>query len=137
MCISKKHSERKRALKVVISNHSDVPLYRQIKDQIKHAILIEELTEGDLLPSIRKFADELQVSVLTIRRVYGELEKEGFIVSQAGLGTFVSTGNIELLRDAKRRVVEKKLAEAIKEARSLQITKEELNTMLDILYEEE
>lgn len=124
-------------LKIIISNNSNVPLYQQIKDQIKDSILKEELAEGDYLPSIRTFANDLQVSVLTIRRVYNELESEGFVVSQAGLGTFVSTGNIELLQDAKRRLVEKKMAELIQTAKSLQITKEDLNSMMDILYEED
>ena len=124
-------------LKIIISNNSNVPLYQQIKDQIKDSILKEELAERDSLPSIRTFANDLQVSVLTIRRVYNELESEGFVVSQAGLGTFVSTGNIELLQDAKRRLIENKMAELIQTAKSLQITKEDLNSMMDILYEED
>lgn len=124
-------------MKIVIKNSSDIPLYQQIKDQIKDSILKEELVEGDSLPSIRAFANDLQVSVLTIRRVYSELESEGFVISQAGLGTFVSTGNIELLKDAKRRLVEEKMVELIQTAKSLQIKKEDLNTMMDILYEEE
>lgn len=124
-------------MKIVIKNSSDIPLYQQIKDQIKDSILKEELVEGDGLPSIRAFANDLQVSVLTIRRVYSELESEGFVISQAGLGTFVSTGNIELLKDAKRRLVEEKMVELIQTAKSLQIKKEDLNTMMDILYEEE
>lgn len=124
-------------MKIVIKNSSDIPLYQQIKDQIKDSILKEELVEGDSLPSIRAFANDLQVSVLTIRRVYSDLESEGFVISQAGLGTFVSTGNIELLKDAKRRLVEEKMVELIQTAKSLQIKKEDLNTMMDILYEEE
>ena len=91
-------------MKILISNTSDSPLYQQIKDQIKDAILKEELVEGDALPSIRAFANDLKVSVLTIRRVYEELEQEGFITSQVGIGTFVSAGNLELLRDSKRRI---------------------------------
>lgn len=124
-------------MKIVLSNSSNQPLYQQIKDQIKEAILKEELTEGAPLPSIRTFANELKVSVLTIRRVYDELEKEGFVTSQVGVGTFVSAGNIELLRDSKRRMVEEKMQEMIGLAKSLSITKEELNEMMDILYEED
>ena len=123
-------------MKIVISNTSENPLYQQIKDQIKDAILREELVEGDALPSIRSFANDLKVSVLTIRRVYDELEKEGFITSQVGIGTFVSTSNIELLRESKRRLVEKKMLDMIQTAKSLNIGKEELNAMMDILYEE-
>ena len=123
-------------MKIVISNTSENPLYQQIKDQIKDAILREDLVEGDALPSIRSFANDLKVSVLTIRRVYDELEKEGFITSQVGIGTFVSTSNIELLRESKRRLVEKKMLDMIQTAKSLNISKEELNAMMDILYEE-
>ena len=122
-------------MKIVISNTSDLPLYQQIKDQIKDAILREELTQGDALPSIRSFANDLKVSVLTIRRVYEELEKEGFVTSQ--VGTFVSAGNLNLLRDSKRRLVEEKMQDMIHTAKSLSITKEELMEMMDILYEEE
>ena len=78
-------------MKVIISNNSDVSLYQQIKDQIKDAIFKEELKAGDPLPSIRSFATDVKVSVLTIRRVYEELEQEGFITSQVGIGTFVAT----------------------------------------------
>ena len=133
-------------MKILISNTSDTPLYQQIKDQIKDAILKdqikdailkEELVEGDALPSIRAFANDLKVSVLTIRRVFEELEQEGFIVSQVGIGTFVSTRNLELLRDSKRRLVEQKMADMIQTAKSLKISKEELNSMMDILYEED
>ena len=108
-----------------------LPIY-----QIKDAILKEELVENDPLPSIRAFANDLKVSVLTIRRVYEELEQEGFVISQVGIGTFVSASNIELLRDSRRRLVEQKMQDMIQTAKALDITKEELNAMMDILYEE-
>lgn len=123
-------------MKILISNSSDKPLYQQIKEQIIDAILKGELTEGNPLPSIRSFANDIKVSVLTIRRVYDELEQEGFTTSQVGLGTFVSTGNLELLRDSKRHMVEHKMQELIDMAKNLNITKDELNAMMDILYEE-
>jgi len=123
-------------MKILISNSSDKPLYQQIKEQIIDAILKGELTEGNPLPSIRSFANDIKVSVLTIRRVYDELEQEGFTTSQVGIGTFVSTGNVELLRDSKRHMVEQKMQELIDTAKTLNITKEELNAMMDILYEE-
>ncbi|EQK71538.1 bacterial regulatory s, gntR family protein [Clostridioides difficile CD90] len=75
-------------MKVLISNTSDKPLYQQIKEQIKEAIFTEELKEGDAMPSIRNFANDLKVSILTIRRVYEELENEGFLTRQVGIGTF-------------------------------------------------
>lgn len=123
-------------MKILISNNSDVPLYQQIKDQLKDAILRQELKQGDMLPSIRTFANELRVSVLTVRRVYDDLEQEGFVVSQVGIGTFVNVGNVELLRDSRRREVEEKMADMIATAKSLDISKEELWQMLEILFEE-
>lgn len=124
-------------MNVIISNTSDKPLYLQIKEQIKEAILKGELQEGDLLPSVRAFANDIGVSVLTTRRVYDELEQEGFAISQAGRGTFVAMGNLELLRDSKRRVVEEDMQKAIHNAKLFGITKEELQKMMDILFEEE
>ena len=123
-------------MKILISNTSDSPLYQQIKEQIIDALLKGELVEGEALPSIRTFANDLKVSVLTIRRVYDDLEKEGFVNSQVRIGTFVSTRNVELLRDSKRRLVEQKMADMIQTAKSLGITQEELNDMMNILYEE-
>ncbi|MBV1821832.1 GntR family transcriptional regulator, partial [Bacteroidales bacterium MSK.15.36] len=122
---------------IVISNTSDKPLYQQIKDQIKEAILTGELKNGELLPSIRNFSSELRVSVLTIRRVYDELEKDGFVSSQAGKGTFVLAGNIDLIKDTRRLMVEDKMTEMVSIAKSMGISKKELIDMMDIIYEEE
>ncbi|MBW9173556.1 GntR family transcriptional regulator [Clostridium estertheticum] len=124
-------------MKILISNISNIPLYQQIKDQLKDIVFKGEMSEGDALPSIRNFATDLKVSVLTIRRVYNELEQEGFITSQVGIGTFISAGNLELLRDSKRRIVEQKMQDLILAAKTLKISKEELNAMMDILYEED
>ena len=124
-------------MKILISNTSDAPLYKQIKEQLTDDILKGELAEGDLLPSIRAFANDLRVSVLTIRRVYDDLEKEGFVKSQVGIGTFVSTGNTEFLRESRRRLVEQKLDDAIRAAKSLVISWQELQDMMKILFEEE
>ena len=123
-------------MKILISNTSDTPLYQQIKDT-RSRVLKGELKEGDPLPSIRSFANDLRVSVLTIRRVYDDLEKEGYLNSQVGIGTFVSIGNTELLIEAKRRLVEQKMQDMIQTAKSLGISRQELNDMMEILYEEE
>lgn len=124
-------------MKLIISNTSDAPIYQQIKDQIKNAILLGELKEGELLPSIRVLANDLHVSVLTTRRVYDELEAEGFIVSMAGKGSFVAKENLELLRETKRHAVEVKLAEALDAAKALGIGKKELFEMMNLLFEED
>ena len=124
-------------MKIVISNTSDMPLYKQIEDQIIDAILKGDLSEGETLPSIRSLANDLKVSVLTIRRVYDDLEKDGFVNRQVGIGTIVSAGNVELLRDSKRRLVEQKMLNMIQTAKALGITQQELNDMMNILFEEE
>lgn len=124
-------------MKIIIKNASDQPLYQQIKDQIKDAILSNELQEGELLPSIRSLATDLHVSVLTTKRVYAELETEGYIVTKVGKGTYVASENLELLAESKRLMVESKLIEAWAMARTLGIDKEELYSMMDLLFEEE
>ncbi|MCM1990786.1 GntR family transcriptional regulator [Oceanirhabdus seepicola] len=124
-------------MKIIISNVSDKPLYQQIKDQIKAAILQRELKEGELLPSIRGLANDLHVSVLTTRRVYDELETEGFITTKIGKGSFVASENLELLQESKRRMVEVQLTEAWNTAQSLGISKTELYSMMDLLFVEE
>lgn len=124
-------------MNIIISNVSDKPLYEQIKEQIKNAIISGELKEGEALPSIRALANDLHVSVLTTRRVYDELESEGFVITKAGKGSFVAPENLELLRESKRRMVETKLLEAWETARSLGISKKELYSMMDLLFEED
>ncbi|WKB36075.1 GntR family transcriptional regulator [Terrilactibacillus sp. S3-3] len=124
-------------MKIILKNLSDQPLYQQIKDQIKTAIFNHELSEGERLPSIRSLASDLHVSVLTTKRVYTELEAEGFIITRAGKGSYVAAENLELLMESKRRMVEVKLAEVCKMARTLGINKDDLHAMLDLLFEEE
>lgn len=124
-------------MKIIISNASDIPIYQQIKDQIKDSIFKKDVNEGDLLPSIRKLANELRVSVLTTRRVYDELEVEGFVISKAGKGTFVASENLDLLRESKMHMVEVKITEAWETACSLGVTKEEFYSMMDLLIGEE
>lgn len=139
-CICKQHTSRKdeeQTWRFLFQILLTALCTSKSKTRLKTLFYKEELVEGDALPSIRAFANDLKVSVLTIRRVYEELEQEGFITSQVGIGTFVSAGNLELLRDSKRRLVEQKMLDMIQTAKSLKITKEELNAMMDILYEED
>ncbi|MBB2481279.1 GntR family transcriptional regulator [Bacillus sp. APMAM] len=124
-------------MKIIIKNVSDQPLYLQIKEQIKASILQGELKEGEQLPSIRALASDLNVSVLTTKRVYEELEKEGFIVTKAGKGSYVAPENLEMMLETKRKIVEKQLLEAWKTAKLVGITKEEFLLMIDLLMEED
>ncbi len=121
-------------MRIIISNASPDPIYEQITRQIKAQIISGELQEGEALPSIRRLAMDLQISVITTKRAYEELEKEGFVDTVEGKGSFVAMQNKELLREKKMKIVEDKLAEAVAEARLLGITRAELEEMLGLLY---
>lgn len=123
-------------MKIIISNSSPDPIYEQIARQIKTQIMSGNPAEGKPLPSIRKLAQELQISVITTKRAYDELEREGFINTVAGKGTFVAVQNQELLREKKMKIVEEKLAEAVAEAKVLGITADQLHEMLVLLDKE-
>ena len=123
-------------MKIVISNSAKEPIYEQIKRQIKESILRGELKEGELLPSIRQLAKDLHISVITTKRAYDDLEKEGYIVTVVGKGSFVAGQNREFLREMRLRWIEEKLAEVVAESKSLNITLPELAEMLKLLYEE-
>ena len=123
-------------MKIIISNSSQEPLYEQIASQIKNQIILGELKPGDALPSIRNLAKELQISVITTKRAYHELEMDGFIETVGGKGSFVSGENKELFREKRLRMLEEKLYEVIAEGRFLGISLRELKEMLDILDKE-
>ena len=124
-------------MKIIISNSSEDPIYEQIIKQIKNQIINGELDEEELLPSIRKLARELGISVITTKRAYEELEKEGFIDTVGGKGCFVSSQNKEFLREKKMKIIEDKLAIAVSEAKSLGISLMDLNEILTLLYSED
>jgi len=123
-------------MNIIISNSAEEPIYEQIVRQIKEAILKGELEEGELLPSIRNLAKELQISVITAKRAYDELEKEGFITTIPGKGTYVAAQNKELMREKRLKIVEEKLIEAVIAARAVNLSLEELKEMMEILYKE-
>ncbi|UCG89024.1 MAG: GntR family transcriptional regulator [Gemmatimonadota bacterium] len=124
-------------MRILISNSSPDPIYRQIVQQIKGQIISGELPEAVPLPSIRKLAHELQISVITTKRAYDELEKEGLIDTVGGKGTFVASQNQEFLREKRMKIVEAKLADALSEARLLGLSHEELTEMVRLLWEDE
>ncbi|GFN35483.1 GntR family transcriptional regulator [Tepidimicrobium xylanilyticum] len=123
-------------MKIIVSNSSDEPIYEQISKQIKGMILKGQLKEGDLLPSIRGLAKELQISVITTKRAYDELEREGFIETVQGKGSYVAGQNKELMREKKLKIVEEKLMEVVKESKQLGLKYEEVEEMLKILFQE-
>ena len=122
-------------MKILLSNASPSPIYEQILRQIRAQILSGDLHEGEALPSIRKLAQTLQISVITTKRAYDELEREGLIDTVGGKGTFVASPNAEYLREKRVRAVEEKLGEAVSEARSTGIGNKELKQMLTLLLE--
>jgi len=124
-------------VKILLSNSSPDPLYDQIVRQIRAQIISGDLTESSPLPSIRKLAHDLQISVITTKRAYEELEKEGLIDTVGGKGTFVAAQNPAFLREKRLKVVEEKLAEAVSEARLLGIDLDALGEMLGLLWEQD
>lgn len=123
-------------MNIIISNSSDEPIYEQIVKQIKAAIINGEVNSNESLPSIRNLAKELQISVITTKRAYDELEKEGFIVTVPGKGTFVAAQNDELLKESRLKIIEEKLSEAVTAAKTAKLSLDELKEMLEILYKE-
>ena len=124
-------------MNIVISNSDKAPIYEQIVNQIKMQILSGTLKEGDALPSMRFLAKELRISMITTKRAYEELEREGYIVSYVGKGSFVKASNNDFIREDIRLQVEEGLREVYNKAKSSDISYEELCEILRAYYEEE
>lgn len=122
---------------IVLSNTSGVPIYEQIKTQVKAAILSGELAEGEALPSIRGLARDLQVSVITTTRAFSDLAAEGFVTNVPGKGSFVLPRDTAMVREQILRDVEAHLSDAVRTGRLAQLTPSELHEMLDAVLEEE
>ena len=123
-------------MKIIISNSSEKPIYEQISSQIKSMIIKGILDVGEGLPSIRGLARDLQISVITTKRAYDELEKEGFIETMQGKGSFVAMQNKELMKEKKLKIIEDKLTEVVRESKMLGLKYSEIESMLIILFEE-
>lgn len=121
-------------MNIIISNNGGRPIYEQIVDQVKALIIGGTLKEGDMLPSMRLLAKELRISVITTKRAYEELEREGFIVSRTGKGSFVAGANAELVREAQLQKIEQQLAQAVETAHISQVSLQELQELLSLLY---
>lgn len=126
-----------RQMDMILSNSSGKPIYEQIADQVKEQIMTGALEAGDALPSMRLLAKELRISVITTKRAYEELEREGFLQNVPGKGCFVAPQNKELLREAQLRRVENHLTQAVEEARKGAISLGEMQEMLQLLYQGE
>ena len=121
---------------IIIRNTGETPIYDQITRQVKTLILTGALCEGEALPSMRALAKDLRISVITTKRAYEELERDGFLENVPGKGCFVAAQNKELLRENQLRRVEEKLLEAIDEGRKGALSLEQLQEMLANLYQE-
>ena len=122
---------------IIISNSGGVPIYEQITRQMKGLILRGDLREGEALPSMRLLAKDLRISVITTKRAYEELEREGFLTTVPGKGCFVAARDLELVREEALRRVEEHLSQAVDLAKGGGVTLEELEQTLTILYGDE
>jgi GntR family transcriptional regulator len=124
-------------MKIILSNSSKIPIYQQIIDQIKKQVIDGTLKEGDALPSIRSLARDLKVSVITSKRAYEELEKDGFIYSLVGKGSFVAEVTEQLDDADKLSAITEKFRDIVQESKESNMTRDELIAIIDILYKGE
>lgn len=124
-------------MKVIISNSSAVPIYEQIKNAIINQIMNGELQEGEALPSIRVLAQDIRISVMTIKKAYDELEEEGYIVTRHGKGSFVARKNTELVKEQARKEIEEHLLAVIQLIRQFGIETQSVLDLFEFLMESE
>ena len=123
-------------MEIILLNNSESPIYEQIQEQIKNMILSGELKEGEALPSMRLLAKDLRISIITTKRAYEELEREGYIESYTGKGSFVKRINRQMARESVMYEIEALFDEILKKAELVGVTKEELTEIFQILCEE-
>lgn len=120
----------------IILNHSSmVPIYEQLMEQIKSAIITQKLREGEALPSVRALAGELRISALTVKKAYDKLEEEGFVTTIHGKGTYVTASDKQLAVEARRKLVESDFEKAIEKARLIGLSKEEILEIVQLFLE--
>lgn len=124
-------------MEILISNASNRPIYDQIAEQIKNKIITGELAPGDALPSMRALAKALRISVITTKRAYADLERDGFIETVAGKGSYVAQKNTEFIREENYRKIEQHLEAVIDLSRSCDLTLSDLTELLTLLYKGE
>ena len=124
-------------MKILLKNSSERPIYEQIKQQVKENILKGHVTPGEHLPSMRKLAQDLSVSVITTKRAYEDLEKDGFVFTIRGKGTFVKEQDSSILKEKQFIVIESLAKSMSKEAKTIVMTLSELQEILSLIYEED
>lgn len=131
------HTRKVNPMEIIISNSNDSPIYEQIFTQIKEKIISGELASGELLPSIRSLAKDLRISVITTKRAYEELDRDGYISTTPGKGCFVAGVNRELLKEEILQKIENHLLNAISLAKKVNLSNQEIMDLLVYLYQEE
>lgn len=121
-------------MNIIISNSSRQPIYDQITSQVKSKILAGEMKEGDALPSMRFLAKELRISVITTKRAYEELERDGFIATVPGKGSFVARKNLDFVREEQLRRIEEHMQEIVELSVGCSLSLKELQDMLKLIY---
>lgn len=121
-------------MKMIISNSSSVPIYEQIKNSIIEQIMNDELKEDEMIPSIRNLAQDIKISVMTIKKAYDELEIEGYIISRQGKGTFVAPKNTELAKDKAQKDIEEYISKIVDISSKFNISKEEIIDVFNLFY---
>ena len=124
-------------MKMIISNSSSVPIYEQIKKSIINQILEGELNVDELLPSIRVLAGDIKISAMTIKKAYDELEKEGYLKSIQGKGTFVAPKNTELAKEQAQKDIEKDIEKIVDISNRFEINENDVIEMFKMFYREE
>ena len=124
-------------MNILIDNKSGAPIYDQIYSQIKSQIISGVLREDDMLPSIRGLAKDLRISVITTKRAYEELEKDGFIYTLPGKGCYVASKNVELLREENLKKIEEYIDEIVRLAASCNLSKKDIIEMVNFSLEEQ
>lgn len=124
-------------MNIIISNANNQPIYEQIYTQLKNAILTGELSEGDILPSIRQLAKDLRISVITTKRAYDELERDGFVYTVAGKGSYVAAKNMGMIREGQLKEIEEHMREILRLAPMCALTHEELIEQFRVMMQEE
>ena len=124
-------------MNIILSNSSGIPIFEQIENAIKEAIFSNELKEEDMLPSVRNLANDLKISFLTVKRAYDELEKEGFIKTVQGKGSFVAPKNIELIKEEKLKEIQDYIEKVYNISKIANISEDEVKEIFRMIFEEE
>lgn len=123
-------------MKLLIANTSNIPIYEQLENQIRHLILEGQLPSDEKLPSIRSLARSLGISVITVKRAYDDLETEGYLYTIGGKGSYVSGQTIERLKEKKLQLLESELEETLQKMKDMGVSLDSINTTVSLLWEE-